>query len=64
MVPTLNKDDRRERIIQASKPKTIDNILRKRIMSGESSAERRIKMKLGKHMNSDVSAENPALKEE
>lgn len=61
MVPTLNKDDVKKRIVQASKPKTMDNILRKRIMSGESGAERGFKMRLGKYMNSEVPVENPAI---
>ena len=58
MVPTLDKEELRGRITQAAKPNTIDNILHKRIMSGESRAERKMKMKLGKLMKSKIQPKN------
>lgn len=61
MVPTLDIKERKKRILDAHKPKSIDNILRKRIMSGESGADRRLKLRLGKHMNSGLKNEDPAL---
>ena len=62
MVPTLNRDELREKMTQGAKPKAIENILRKRILKGETSAERKSKINIGKQMNSQLSAENPALK--
>ena len=54
MVPTLDKEELKDRMTQAAKPKTIDNILHKRKLSGESSVERRMKMKMGKAMKSQI----------
>lgn len=54
MVPTLDKEELRDRMAQAAKPKTLDNILHKRTMTGESKAERRMKMKMGKMMKSKI----------
>lgn len=48
MVPTLDKEELRDRMVQAAKPTTMDNILRKRKTSGESSAENRYKKRIGK----------------
>lgn len=64
MVPTLDIEERRKKILDAHKPKTIDNILRKRILKGESSATRRVNLKLGKYNNSGSKIEDPALKDE
>lgn len=50
MVPTLDKEELRDRMVQAAKPTTMDNVLRKRNNSGEGSVERKIKMKIGKYM--------------
>lgn len=63
MVPTLDIEERRKRILDARKPKTMDNILRKRTTSGESGAERRLKLKLGKHMNSGLKIKDTALED-
>lgn len=54
MVPTLDREELKERMAQAAKPNTIDKILRKRNLSGESSVERRLKMKMGKMMKSKI----------
>ena len=48
MVPTLDKEELRDRMVQAAKPTTMDNILRKRKTSGESGAENRYKKRIGK----------------
>ena len=58
MVPTLDKEELRARMAQAAKPDTIDNVLHKRIMSGESKAERRMKMRMGKLMKSKIQPKN------
>ena len=58
MVPTLDKEELKDRMAQAAKPETMDNVLRKRVMSGESRAERRMKMKMGKIMKTKIQPKN------
>ena len=54
MVPTLDKEALKDRMTQAAKPDTIEKMLRKRSLSGESRVERRLKMKMGKMMKSKI----------
>ena len=54
MVPTLDKEALKDRMIQAAKPNTIDNIVRKRSLNGESRVERRLKMRMGRMMKSKI----------
>lgn len=54
MVPTLDKQDLQDRMTQAAKPNTIDKILRKRSLGGESRVERKLKMRMGKLMKSKI----------
>lgn len=54
MVPTLDKEELKDRMTQAARPNTMDNILRKRSLSGESKVERRLKMRLGKQLKSKI----------
>lgn len=54
MVPTLDKQDLQDRMTQAAKPNTIDKILRKRSLGGESRVERKLKMRMGKLMKSRI----------
>jgi hypothetical protein len=54
VVPTLDKQDLQDRMTQAAKPNTIDKILRKRSLGGESRVERKLKMRMGKLMKSKI----------
>lgn len=54
MVPTLDKQDLQDRMTQVAKPNTIDKILRKRSLGGESRVERKLKMRMGKLMKSKI----------
>ena len=52
MVPTLDKEELQKRMAQAANPTLVDRTLRKNV--GVSSAERRMKMKMGKAMKSKI----------
>ena len=52
MVPTLDKEELQKRMAQAANPTLVDKTLRKNI--GVSKAERRLKMKMGKAMKSQI----------
>ncbi len=52
MVPTLDREELQKRMAQAANPTLADKTLRKNI--GISKAERRIKMKMGKAMKSQI----------